>query len=228
MISTYMSNGFGNVEGWCYPQVATMVELVDTYQRSKQSDGGVAEIGIHHGKLFLLLNSICEPKQNSYAIDLFERQDLNVDQSGSGNRASFERNLQLYDRHQGANVTIIAGDSTTAPLLNLIDRPVRLFSVDGGHTVEHTLNDMAVAAKRIVPEGVVILDDILNHHWLGVFEAAVRFLMPRPTLVPFAIGYNKMLFCNYSHHQPYFDLFARCALATKSGVEFVGHKVVAM
>lgn len=228
MLTTYMSEGFHNVEGWCSDQVATMVQLIDIYQRERRTSGGAAEIGIHHGKLFMLLNSVCDANQRSYAIDLFERQELNLDHSGSGNRAIFEQNLQRYDRHKGTNVSILAADSTTAPLIEMIDQRVRLFSIDGGHTVEHTLNDMAIAANRISPEGIVILDDILSNHWLGVIEAAIRYLMFRPTLVPFAIGHNKLLMCNYSHYQPYYDLFASSTLAAKIGVGFVGHKVVAM
>lgn len=228
MIATYMQEGFDQIEGWCSPYVADMVGIVDTFQRGLGFAGGVAEVGIHHGKLFLMLNAACEQSERSFAVDLFERQDLNVDYSGQGSRAQFESNLRRFDRHGGSNVTIVAGDSTTADAQRRIDRPVRLFSVDGGHTVEHTLSDLALAQRCIVPAGVVILDDILNHHWLGVIEGAMRFLMHRPLLVPFAIGHNKMLLANLPYARRYFDLFAASPLCTKPGVEFLGYRLVAM
>lgn len=227
-IAAYMDHGFAAVEGWCSPFVADMVGLVDSFQRRSGCSGGVAEVGIHHGKLFLLLNATCERDERSFAIDVFDSQDLNIDHSGMGNRLQFETNLRRFDRHKGANVTIVAGDSTAAATQRQIDRPVRIFSVDGGHTVEHTLSDLALAQRSIAPAGVVILDDILNAHWLGVIEGAMRYLMQRPLLVPFAIGHNKLLLANLPYARRYYDVFAGSSLCTKPGVEFLGYRLVAM
>jgi cephalosporin hydroxylase len=227
-IEKYMNDGFKSVEGWCSPYVADMVGLIDVFQRRAGCSGGVAEVGIHHGKLFLLLNATCERGERSFAIDLFDSQDLNIDHSGMGDRSRFESNLRRFDRHAGANVTIVAGDSTTAETQRQVDRPVRMFSVDGGHTVEHTLSDLAFAQRCIVAAGVVVLDDILNAHWLGVIEGAMRYLMQRPLLVPFAIGHNKLLLANLPYARRYYELFASSALCTKPGVEFLGYRLVAM
>ena len=104
-----------------------------------------------------------------------------------------------YDLHKGNNVKIISGDSTD-PKLNLVDTigkgAIRFVSIDGGHTVEHTINDLKIAAELINNQGVVILDDILNHHWLGVIEGAISYLNTSPTLIPFAIGHNKLFLAN--------------------------------
>jgi hypothetical protein len=43
----------------------------------------------------------------SVAIDLFDQQNLDVDQSGGGSRAVFEQNLNLYNKHKGKNVRIL-------------------------------------------------------------------------------------------------------------------------
>lgn len=163
-----------------------------------------------------------------FAVDLFESQELSVDQSGMSNHAQFESNLRRFDRYGGSNVTIVAGDSTTADAKRRIDRPVRLFSVDGGHTVERTLSDLALGQRCLAPAGVVILEDILNHHWLGVIAGAMRFLMHRPLLVPFAIGQNKMLLANLPYVRRHFELFAASPLCTKPGVEFLSYRLAAM
>ena len=76
------------------------------------------------------------------------------------------------------------------------ERPVRLFSVDGVHTVEHMPSRLVLAYLCIAPANVIILADILNVHWLGVTEGAVRFLMQRPMLMPFAIGHEQLLLVN--------------------------------
>lgn len=190
--------------------------------------GGVAEIGVHHGKFFLLLNSTTFENEQSYAIDVFERQELNIDQSGSGNLQVFERNLRNFDAHYGKNVMVLSEDSTDPALVAKIQKRVRFFSVDGGHTAEHTISDLIFAQKSIIPQGVVILDDILNSHWLGVIEGAIRYLLTKPTLIPFAIGYNKLLLANISYATRYYKLMAASSLCVKADVEFCGHKVISM
>ena len=227
-LSEYLKTGFDQVEGWCYREVAEMVDLLDEAQRKRECMGGIAEVGVHHGKLFLLLNSTSLLHEESYAIDVFERQDLNIDHSGQGNRQAFERNLANFDTHKGKNVVVVAGDSTDVATQTLIRKRVRFFSVDGGHTAEHTLNDLRLAQQCIVAEGVVILDDILNAHWLGVIEGAVRYLLTKPTLIPFAVGYNKMLLANLSHAGRYYDMMASSPLCKKVGVDICGYKVIAM
>lgn len=227
-LDTFMSEGFKNIEGWCSPFVAKFVKALDEMQRQRGVRGGIAEVGVHHGLLFIMLNQVCEADERSYAIDIFEDQSLNVDYSGQGSKSAFVENLKRYDRHRGDNVSIISADSTAVEMSKLIKEPVRFFSVDGGHTVEHTICDLHSAHAALHPEGVVILDDILNSHWLGVLEGAVLFMSQKPTLMPFAIGHNKMFFAQLSHVDRYRQLFKSSGFATKPHVRFFGHDLVAL
>jgi hypothetical protein len=227
-LQKYMADGFRQIEGWCPEQLAGIVEIIDAHQKSRFVEGGISEIGVHHGKLFILLNSLCSAAEPSYAIDLFDNQELNIDHSGSGSLLIFKQHLQKYDKHQGANVSVISADSLTANLDTLIVEPVRFFSVDGGHTVEHTISDLRKAQSRLHPEGIVILDDILTHHWLGVIEGTITFLQTRPTLVPVAIGYNKLFLANFSFAEKYCQLFLGLPNATKYPVRFCGHDIVGL
>jgi hypothetical protein len=224
----YMGAGFFQVEGWCSEILAPVIEAIDVYQNSRAVSGGVAEIGVHHGRLFMMLNSVCKITERSYAIDVFDNQELNIDNSGSGSLSIFKQNLLKYDRHRGANVAVILADSLSADFMELIDQPVRLFSIDGGHTVEHTISDLKKAQLRLHSQGVIVLDDILNHHWLGVIEGAVTFLQTRPTLVPVAIGLNKLFMVNLSFADKYRQLFRALPIATKHNVRFCGNDIVAL
>lgn len=139
-------------------------------------------------------------------------------------------NLQKYDAHQGANTKIVIGDSTDYGLdLEKCIGPgsLRLISIDGGHSVEHTVNDLTLANKLINNEGVVILDDVMNYHWLGVMEGLFRFMSTTPTLVPFAIGDNKLYLCKLSFQDFYFRRFSESPLMTKN-VRFFGYNLAAM
>lgn len=188
------------------------------------------EIGVHHGKFYLMLNQLTNITDQSFAIDVFENQHLNIDHSGHGSLEIFMLNLIQFDAHKGKNTKIIKGDSTDSSL-RLRERigygTLRFISIDGGHTPEHTINDLKISNDLINNEGVVILDDFLNGQWLGVTEGVGRFLSDKPTLVPFAAGFNKLFLCKLSYHGYYYKImndFHR----KKRVTEFYGSPIVAM
>src|ERR1700733_6099687 len=226
-LKRYYENGFSKIEGWCSEQLFHTMDLFDSLPINKS--GGICEIGVHHGKFYLLLNQVTSIETQSFAVDIFEEAALNIDHSGSGNRAIFTKNLAEFDVHQGRNTIIIKGDSTDSKLqLEKTIGPgsLRFLSIDGGHTAEHTISDLKLANHLISNEGVVILDDILNGHWLGVIEGAVHFLLGRPTLVPFALGQNKLYLSKLSFQNYYFNILNESPLKTKI-VPFFGHPLVA-
>jgi hypothetical protein len=61
-----------------------------------------------------------------------------------------------------------------------------------------------------------------------VLEGAVLFMSQKPTLMPFAIGHNKMFFAQLSHVDRYRQLFRSSGFATKPHVRFFGHDLVAL
>ena len=172
--SEYARSGHKSVSGWLRPEAAVLITWLAERQRV---GGNVAEIGVHHGKLFLLLHLLRAPGERSVAIDLFERQDLNVDSSGWGDRTHFERNLDAVAGGR-SDVVVLPVDSRTvngADLLDLAGGAFRLFSIDGGHTAELTEHDLGTAAGALTHGGLLILDDYFNEQWPGVSEGTTRF-----------------------------------------------------
>lgn len=225
-LQRYQTEGFAQVEGWCADALFQTMDLMDSAPWNKS--GGCAEIGVHHGKLYILLNQVIDRRATSFAIDVFERQDLNVDRSGAGSLERFRENLAKYDAHRGANTKIIQGDSTDYALglrETIGYGQLRFLSIDGGHTAEHVLSDLTLAKDIISHEGVVIVDDAVHHHWLGVIEGIACFLMTRPTLVPFAVGHNKMYFCKTAFRDRYITLLY--SLKVKIGT-FFGHRLLVL
>ena len=91
--------------------------------------------------------------------------------------------------------------------------PFRLFSVDGGHTVQHALNDLLIAQDLLADGGVVLLDDVFHRHWPGVTEAVGLFYSQYvPRIAPFLHAYNKLFLTSYTFHKH----FLRHATATFS------------
>ena len=56
--------------------------------------GSLGEIGVHHGKLFILLYLMLSCGEKAFAVDVFDQQHLNVDGSGHGNLTTFRKNIE--------------------------------------------------------------------------------------------------------------------------------------
>jgi hypothetical protein len=157
-LNAYLKHGHHLVKGWLQPGAAHAIVLLSQQQRSANLSGGAAEIGVHHGKLLILLYLLGAKAEPAVAIDLFSHQHLNVDRSGAGNLDRFKRNLR---RHADLDRLVIhEGDSTllTAEhLLSLGRGPFRLFSIDGGHTAEITAHDLSTAEGALAEGGIVTL-----------------------------------------------------------------------
>ena len=208
--ATYRALGHRTVQGWLEPQVLDVLQTLDDAQRSAGVSGAVAEIGIHHGQLFIALQLLNEPGIAAVAIDVFDAQELNVDGSGRGDLGRFEANVRRWGdwssvvvkQHDSANLT---GDDVR----ELARRAVRLFSVDGGHLVETVLTDLRTAEQSLAPGGIVVLDDVFNAEWPGVSVGTHRYLDSDCVLVPFAIGFNKTYLTDEGHAARYREAIRR-------------------
>jgi hypothetical protein len=222
----YYNNGFFIVSGWVHREIFPLIEFLD--ELPINNVGGVTEIGVHHGRLFILLNQLIEEQYTSYAIDIFDKQYLNTSHSGNGNLEVFKLALERYCRHSVHNTVCISGDSADASLNILGTIPngsMRFVSVDGAHTAEHTMNDLVLASSLVHNEGVVLLDDIIHSGLLGVLEGTVSFLNTKPTLMPFAMGYNKLFFAKSAYRQYYYDALLNSEF-NKGTQRFFGHDIV--
>jgi hypothetical protein len=217
-----------HVTGWCNRHLAPLLAVLHSEQREAKVTAGALEIGVYHGKFFLLLNFFCNLDEQSYAVDLFSKQALNIDQSGIGcSLELFQRHLTAFDIHKGANVTVLEADSTQPCFSRSIAHNFRLISIDGGHTAQHTVADLMLAQELMAPEAVVMVDDILNPHWLGVIEGVASFLAASPWLIPFAVAHNKMFFAHMNYAPRYYQALCRSGLISKPAVPFFGHTLAA-
>ncbi|MEN2991650.1 class I SAM-dependent methyltransferase [Tistrella sp. BH-R2-4] len=196
-LTRYVDHGLHGVQGWLDDFSAAVIARLGDSQSDHGVAGAVAEIGVHHGKLFLVLQLTLRQDEQGLAIDLFEQQELNVDLSGQGDRGRFLENLR---KHCGTEegVVIRAGSSTDVTVgdIRATVGPVRLFSVDGGHTEMLTANDLGLAAGALAEGGIVILDDHFNPYWPDVAAGLGRhILVDQSPLRPFAITPGKVFLC---------------------------------
>lgn len=184
-----------------YPQHTIFPFLVwwlSEVQHSLSVRGSVGEIGVHHGGFFLALASASARGEPLFVIDLFDKlQHLNVDGSGRGAWSNFSANLALLGlraENIGAEGGVSRGASGRAvravvdastnidgrAFATLAQLPVRMFSIDGGHTRESTCHDLNLADSYLHDGGVVIVDDVgccnRESSWgLGVIDGLFSF-----------------------------------------------------
>ena len=164
------------IEGWYHPyDFNVTVNIIDHVINKNYKSGEkvkFCEIGVFHGKSFV---PVCEYFYDRidtfYCCDIFSPIDqLEV----------FRQHLAHFLRPDFDNkVEIIREDSLKLHnhLPEGSDMEKFIFcSVDGYHAYEHTYSDLSFCAKRLVPGGVIVLDDVFHIRWPEVSDALYDFL----------------------------------------------------
>jgi hypothetical protein len=200
---------FFKVEGWVNVNVPDLVRFLAEMMHSFGFECSRAgEIGVHHGRFFLLLENMCTDGEGVCdAFDVFEDQYRNLDGSGRGSLSTFKDNVAKYALSP-SRVRIFKVDSMdlrtpewSKERLGRYD----IFSIDGSHTALHTCNDLMFAEQHLETGGICIVDDINNISFMGVAEGVSRYLGGGSArLAPFGVGLNKLLLAPVGEQARYF------------------------
>ena len=95
-LTAYVRRGNRNVIGWLTAGAVKMICRIGHAQIEAGVQGHIAEIGVHHGRLFILLALLARPQERSIAIDLFGQQHLNPERSGHGDLPALMKNCSRY------------------------------------------------------------------------------------------------------------------------------------
>ena len=210
-LSNYFSN-FREIDGWGVDELLIRVICqLDFFQKQWDVRGSMMEIGVHHGRTLILLELLRRRDEYSLAIDLFEdMQDLNLDQSGSGNLQFFQDNLRRFLEDTG-RVKILQGNSLALEkekVVTLLDQqPVRIIHIDGGHFKEIVSNDLQLSQSVLADGGIIIVDDYWHSGFPGVQEGVQWFFSNSTVIkiVPILTGNNKLFLTTHGYHQKYVD-----------------------
>lgn len=226
--------GHADVQGWVTHGALATISVLSALQQTLGIGGHICEIGVHHGRFMIALSLLRGDGEKSLAIDVFEDQDLNVDNSGKGDSGIFLRNVAKW---LGANPDVLTmkADSLSVSgkdVTSKLGGSVRIFSVDGSHTCEHTLNDLKIAEESICEGGLVIVDDFFNLDWPEVAEALVRYLSgPSKGRKLEAVGYgdNKFYLTTTEYvetYQKFLETTFRPHLVALKKVSWCGKKLL--
>jgi len=203
---------FHEVDGWGIDEfLFRLIVQIDALQKKWQVRGSSMEIGVHHGRTFILLELLTEADEYSLAVDLFEdMQTLNLDASGSGELDPFFRNLEKF-LPDTRNVKVVQVNSLLLERSTILAKSggqyLRLIHVDGGHYKEIVASDLHLAQSVLADGGVIIMDDYWHSGFPGVQEGVQWFFSHSPVIkiAPFLTGNNKLFLTTHGYHQRYLD-----------------------
>ncbi|MFP5234578.1 MAG: class I SAM-dependent methyltransferase [Acidobacteriota bacterium] len=193
----YIRNQMHGVPGFLTTLDAMLMNCILDWQHQRGIAGNLCEIGVHHGRSFLLLALARQDGEVALGIDLFEDDEFNAtgihsERNGAVQRHAQRLGIPLTPREIFKRSSL---DLKPADILDRAGGAVRFFSIDGGHRYRHVANDLPLAASCMDDRGIIAVDDFFNPDWPEVSLATMEFLRRRQDCVPFLVGANKIYLC---------------------------------
>ena len=191
--------GWETIDGWLYLKALRLTDFIDQCQDALSINGNIGEIGLYFGKYFILLYLIARKEEKVIGIDLFEFPEWEEEFHTGMSRWKHEANKPLIVKRNSLEVT-------ADHLLEWAGGPYRLFSVDGGHSMEVALHDLRLANSVMAEGGVVMVDDYFDPKFPGVSEAVNRFFLmygDEVRVEPFLITGNKLFLATTEYGKLY-------------------------
>jgi methyltransferase family protein len=228
-LERYRRGGHKSVDGWLEPGAVEMIVALNAAQLTMGIAGHVGEIGVYHGRLFILLSLLRRPGEKALALDLFDLGEMHADATVEGDRQTMMANLARHASSSG--VLVQQADSTQlsgSDVISFVGGKFRLFSVDGGHTLEVVGHDLATAESSLELGGILIQDDFFNEEWPDVATATLRYFSQPRGIVPFAVGGNKVMFSHPEYAVKYRTVLQDLPGADKWVRRFMGSDVLCL
>lgn len=196
-IARYLRLRFHFTRGWTSRLDAALFGMLVAGQTRAGISGGVAEIGVHHGRSFIILALGRVADERCLAIDVFEDDVENSTTRHRRRASAFARNCR-DNAVRLADHEILKANSTTLTERDILRRvgPPRFFSIDGGHEYRLVSHDLVLAERCASPDAVIVADDFFNPRWPDVTRAVQDWLArPSHDFVPFALTHQKLYLC---------------------------------
>ena len=163
-----------SIPGWFNYDDVVHFSLILAGQDVASLKGNMLEIGCYHGRASALMARFLRPEEELLAVDLFER----AREAGYSDCPDMER-VRRTILSAAPNVTAqqitLLNCSSHDMQLNA-EKQFRFAHIDGGHDMLTVTNDLNFVATRMVPGGVVAVDDYAHPMWPDIKPATDRFL----------------------------------------------------
>jgi SAM-dependent methyltransferase len=179
------------IKGWFDLRIVPILQIINEAQEHLKGD--ILEIGVHHGRSFLVLVRLLSEKQLAVACDCFAKQTANKGRSGHGDREVFVANINALASNTD-QIKILEADSLSLSpedYLALTEGELyRLVHVDGAHYFDNAVKDIQNSVRVLHPDGILMIDDVWNPPWPEV-NRAFNHVCETGVLYPIAIAYSR-------------------------------------
>lgn len=173
-LERYILREHSQVSGMLQTGSISVIWSLIEAQHDLKVQGDVAEIGVFHGKLLILLSLALKTSERAHAFDIFTSHENTPEENRAAvvaNLARFEISPQTVSLHTQDTYKLNEHD-----FVDLIgNRRVRLFSIDGAHSREAVQHDLELAAAVTHGDGILVADDIFNPWCPEVTEGIFDF-----------------------------------------------------
>ena len=172
-VDRYLDQGYDSVVGMSSKFAAAISAALLKLQSEMGISGPIAEIGTFEGRFFIALAHALKPGEIALGIDLFDWPNPEVIDR-------FEANCLKHGIDPARKVTWKTDSRTMKPddiIAKVGGKKLRFFHIDGEHSRDALTRDLDRGAAVMMPEGLIVLDDMLHpgyptlmvavHEWLG-------------------------------------------------------------
>ena len=182
-LENYLTEGSRHVEGYLLSGSASVICSILDIQDELKITGNIAEIGVFHGKLLILLAHSLRQGESVFAIDVFDSQpDIQGIKTAEDQRMfspdNLINNLQANDIDVDLVKLVIANSQDLGEQdikEEFEDSEIRLFSVDGDHSRAGVRHDLNLAATVLSAGGIILADDLFNTICPSLTEGIIDF-----------------------------------------------------
>lgn len=226
----YVERFMGTVQGYMTALDARLIAALLKHQDENKIVGHLCEIGVHHGRLFLMLALARREGERALAIDLFEDDVINANTRHAGRNGALLANAQRLGIELSEEETFKTSSLDVKPsdIFARTTGRIRFFSVDGCHLYREVENDLRLAESTLTPDGIIAVDDFFNPNWADVSFATYDFLRQSGKFVPFAITSKLFLAAPEVAEKCKLVLSKQSDLGQISTVQILGQEVLAV
>lgn len=197
-VDRYLDEGYLHVRGMSSRFAGAISAWLMTHQSAQDVGGDFVEIGTFEGRYFIALALALQDGEKALGIDSFDWPSDRVLRIFQGNCAAHGLSVGRYDAWKT--------NASTLTVAELRDRlkgaPVRFFHIDGDHSPEPLMHDLALATAVMHPQGLICLDDMLHPAYPFLVATVRDYLQAHPGMRVMAIldredivGAAKFLLC---------------------------------
>jgi len=166
------------IQGWLKPEDAAQFSLLLNAQSGLGLRGDILEIGCYHGRSSALLALHLQPDERLVVCDAF---DLPVAEPYAPTPTPLTLRSNLQGVVPGLRGEALEIHRCLSHELRLPESArFRFVHVDGAHDEAACAHDLRLAARHLLPGGIIAVDDYEHPHYPGVAAAARGFLAANP------------------------------------------------